>query len=96
MPTSAMACPSVASWHVLAPWSLTPWVSTSPVACAGLQPGSYLAFLSHSGSRGTGAQVVDHYTKIARGMHPQLTVKGCGDLANLGWLPLFSGPGEEY
>ena len=69
---------------------------TVPEPRLGLQPGSYLALLSHSGSRGTGAQVADHYTKIARAMHPQLTVQGSGDLANLGWLPLSTGPGEEY
>ena len=32
----------------------------------GLAPGTYLALLSHSGSRGTGAQVADHYSRLAR------------------------------
>ena len=32
----------------------------------GLEPGMYLALLSHSGSRGTGAQVCDHYSRVAR------------------------------
>ena len=31
----------------------------------GLAPGTYVALLSHSGSRGTGAAVCDHYSKIA-------------------------------
>src|SRR5437773_10548322 len=34
---------------------------------ASLPPGSYVALLSHSGSRGTGAAVCDHYSKIAFG-----------------------------
>lgn len=31
----------------------------------GLEAGAYVALLSHSGSRGTGAVVCDHYSKIA-------------------------------
>ena len=30
-----------------------------------LKPGTYVALLSHSGSRGTGAAVCDHYSKLA-------------------------------
>src|SRR5688500_10519552 len=36
----------------------------------GLQPGEYLALLSHSGSRGAGAMVAQHYSKVARSLHP--------------------------
>src|SRR5262245_54992179 len=39
-------------------------------AGVGLEPGRYVALLSHSGSRGTGAQVADHYSKLARELHP--------------------------
>jgi tRNA-splicing ligase RtcB len=35
-------------------------------AGVGLRPGRYVALLSHSGSRGTGAQVADHYSRLAR------------------------------
>ena len=31
----------------------------------GMQPGQYLAFLTHSGSRGSGATVADFYSKLA-------------------------------
>lgn len=58
----------------------------------GLEPGTYLAILSHSGSRGTGAAVASHYSKIARAMHPDLPK----DLQHLSWLPLDSEAGQEY
>jgi len=35
-----------------------------------LEPGTYVALLSHSGSRGTGAAVCDHYSKIAFNQFP--------------------------
>ncbi len=58
----------------------------------GLQPGRYVALLSHSGSRGTGAQVADHYSRLARALHPELPK----DLAHLAWLDLSTEPGQEY
>jgi tRNA-splicing ligase RtcB (3'-phosphate/5'-hydroxy nucleic acid ligase) len=61
-------------------------------AAAGLAPGKYLALLSHSGSRGTGAQVADHYSKLAKQLHPELS----NDLARLAWLDLDSDAGQEY
>lgn len=61
-----------------------------------LPKGKYLALLSHSGSRGTGAQIAELYSGIARKLHPELALKGHGDLANLGWLGLQTGPGQEY
>ncbi len=57
----------------------------------GIPPGTYLALLSHSGSRNAGAQVANHYTKLARSLHPKLE----GTRKNLAWLPL-DGPGAEY
>lgn len=58
----------------------------------GLAAGTYLALLSHSGSRGTGAAVCEHYSRIA--------LDRCRDLPpsmrHLGWLPLDSEPGREY
>ena len=57
-----------------------------------LAPGSYLALLSHSGSRGAGAQVADHYSRLARDLHPELPP----ELKYLAWLDLDSEPGQEY
>jgi tRNA-splicing ligase RtcB len=59
---------------------------------AGLPPGSYLALLSHSGSRGTGAQIAQHYSKLARQIHTELPP----ELAHLAWLDLASEAGQEY
>ncbi len=59
------------------------------------KPGKYLALLTHSGSRGFGAQIAGHYSTIAKNMHPELKNAG-GDLSHLGWLPLDTEPGQEY
>ncbi len=59
---------------------------------ASLPPGEYLALLSHSGSRGTGAAVCDHYSKLARKLRPELPK----ELSYLAWLDLDSQPGQEY
>jgi tRNA-splicing ligase RtcB len=58
----------------------------------GLPQGGYLALLSHSGSRGSGAAVAAHYSKLARQLHPELPK----ELAQLAWLDLASEPGQEY
>jgi len=58
----------------------------------GLAAGVYLALLSHSGSRGTGNQVAQHYSKLAMGLHPELPK----ELMHLAWLELGSEAGEEY
>ena len=57
----------------------------------GLMPGKWLGLLSHSGSRGLGANIANHYTRIARQkrMLP-------GDAANLAWLTLDEQEGIEY
>ncbi|HMN40651.1 MAG TPA: RtcB family protein [Phycisphaerales bacterium] len=55
-------------------------------------PGTYLALLSHSGSRGTGATVCDHYSRIAIERHPELPK----DLKHLAWLDMDSHEGAEY
>jgi tRNA-splicing ligase RtcB len=57
-----------------------------------LPPGEYLALLSHSGSRGTGASVASHYSKLAMELHPELPKP----LRHLAWLDLDSEPGREY
>jgi tRNA-splicing ligase RtcB len=56
-----------------------------------LAAGKYLAVLSHSGSRGLGAEIARHYTKLAKAL--------CllpGEAANLAWLDLDTEAGQEY
>ena len=62
---------------------------THPVK--GLAPGRYLAVLSHSGSRGTGAKVADYYSKWAMSRHQDMP----HELRHLAWLGLDSA-GAEY
>ena len=57
-----------------------------------LAPGRYLALLSHSGSRGTGAAVCDHYSKLAAKKHQDLPK----ELQRLAWLSLDEPDGQEY
>jgi tRNA-splicing ligase RtcB (3'-phosphate/5'-hydroxy nucleic acid ligase) len=58
----------------------------------GLSRGRYLALLSHSGSRGAGAQVAQHYSRLARELHPELPQQ----LSHLAWLDLSTAAGQEY
>lgn len=58
----------------------------------GLETGTYLALLSHGGSRGAGGEVARHYSALARRLHPELP----RDLGHLAWLDLDSDPGREY
>lgn len=64
----------------------------APGASLGLEPGRYLALLSHSGSRGVGAQVCSHYSKLAQKARPELPKQ----LRHLAWLDLDSETGQEY
>jgi tRNA-splicing ligase RtcB len=57
-----------------------------------IEPGEYLALLSHSGSRGTGAQVCDVYSKKAMARHEHLPK----ELKHLAWLSLDDADGQEY
>ena len=57
-----------------------------------LEPGNYVALLSHSGSRGVGAAVCSTYSGIARGTLP----KKYADLGRLAWLNLDTEAGQEY
>lgn len=57
----------------------------------GLEPGKYLAVLSHSGSRGLGANLAQHYTRIARDQCRLPT-----EAQHLAWLDLDSEAGQEY
>ena len=58
----------------------------------GLPRGEYVALLSHSGSRGSGATIAAHYSKLAKQLHPELPA----ELANLAWLDLATEAGQEY
>ncbi|MEO5684157.1 MAG: RtcB family protein [Chitinophagaceae bacterium] len=57
----------------------------------GIEAGSYLGLLSHSGSRALGANIANHYTKIAIDKRhlPQ-------EAKNLAWLTLDEEAGMEY
>jgi len=67
-------------------------VFTNGQAVEGLPPGEYVALLSHSGSRGTGAAVCDHYSKLAMDEHPTLP----REHKHLAWLSLEAEAGREY
>jgi len=58
----------------------------------GLEPGRYLALLSHSGSRGTGATICGHYSRLAMKQHPELPK----ELKHLAWLDLDTEEGHDY
>lgn len=56
-----------------------------------LPAGKYMALLSHSGSRGLGANIAQHYTKIAMD-----TCKLPREAQQLAWLDMQSEAGQEY
>ena len=58
----------------------------------GLDAGSYVALLSHSGSRGTGAAVCSTYSGIARRLLPKRHER----FGRLAWLDLGSEEGQDY
>lgn len=57
----------------------------------GIKPGNYLALLSHSGSRGFGAAIAGHYTKLAMAQ-----TKLPDEVRHLAWLDLNTEAGQEY
>ncbi|MES2828147.1 MAG: RtcB family protein [Bacteroidota bacterium] len=60
-------------------------------ALAGIPAGKYLALLSHSGSRGFGGTVADHYSRIA-----MTKTKLPAEAKHLAWLDLDKDEGMEY
>ena len=58
----------------------------------GLEPGTYLALLTHSGSRGSGAKVATHFSRLAQDLHPELP----RELSRLAWLDMDSEEGQGY
>lgn len=67
-------------------------ILTLPADDLGLAAGEYVAVLSHSGSRGSGAMIAQHYSRLAMSLHPELP----DDLKHLAWLDLDTEPGQEY
>ncbi len=65
---------------------------TAENSIGNLPPGEYVALLSHSGSRGTGAAVCDYYSELAMERHPDLP----REHKHLSWLSLDSDEGREY
>jgi tRNA-splicing ligase RtcB (3'-phosphate/5'-hydroxy nucleic acid ligase) len=65
----------------------------SPGQSKELPAGTYVALLSHSGSRGTGAAVCDYYSKLAFGLRRAALPS---ELLRLAWLSLDSQEGQEY
>jgi tRNA-splicing ligase RtcB len=57
----------------------------------GVEAGKYLGLLSHSGSRALGANIANHYTKIAKEKR-----RLPGEASNLAWLSLDEEEGREY
>jgi tRNA-splicing ligase RtcB len=57
----------------------------------GVPVGQYLGLLSHSGSRGLGAAIAQHYTKVAMSKCPLPP-----EARYLAWLDLDSQEGQEY
>lgn len=57
----------------------------------GMEPGAYLGLLSHSGSRALGANIANHYTKLAKEKR-----RLPNEAANLAWLSLDEEEGIEY
>ncbi|MBC7888498.1 MAG: RtcB family protein [Ferruginibacter sp.] len=64
---------------------------TDPGNPFGLAPGKYIGLLSHSGSRGLGANIANHYTRIA--MEKTILPK---EAKHLAWMSLDSEEGMEY
>lgn len=60
-------------------------------ALDGIPAGRYLALLSHSGSRGFGGAVANHYSKIA-----MTKTKLPSEAKHLAWLDLDKDEGQEY
>jgi tRNA-splicing ligase RtcB (3'-phosphate/5'-hydroxy nucleic acid ligase) len=60
-------------------------------AVLGVEPGNYVGLLSHSGSRALGANIANHYTKLAKSKR-----RLPGEANNLAWLSLDEEEGIEY
>ncbi len=68
---------------------------TLPEDELGLDAGTYVTLLSHSGSRGAGARVCQRYSDIARRKLPA-RFRNDKQLCHLGWLHMDQAEGQEY
>ncbi|HIG73581.1 MAG TPA: RtcB family protein [Bacteroidetes bacterium] len=66
-------------------------VDASGAEALGISEGTYLAVLTHSGSRGVGATIANRYSKLARAETPLPR-----ELQALAWLGLETELGQEY
>ena len=66
-------------------------VDEAHAATLQVAPGRYLAVMSHSGSRGVGASIADHYARLAQGLS-----RLPHEFKHLAWLALDSEPGQAY
>jgi tRNA-splicing ligase RtcB len=66
-------------------------VDDTGAAALDLTPGRYLALMSHSGSRGTGAEVASYFSTLAQKITPLPQ-----ELRHLAWLPMASEAGQAY
>ena len=57
-----------------------------------LRAGRYLALLSHSGSRGVGFRIANHFSELARSLRPDLDPA----VRYMAWLTLESEAGQAY
>lgn len=60
-------------------------------AVLGIEVGKYLGFLTHSGSRALGANIANHYTKLAKQKR-----RLPAEASNLAWLTMDEAEGIEY
>ncbi len=58
----------------------------------GLTAGTYLALLTHSGSRGPGNETASHFSRLAMDLRPDLP----RELRHLAWFEMDSAEGREY
>lgn len=58
----------------------------------GIEKGDYLALLSHSGSRGVGFKIANHYSQLARKLRVDLDPS----VQHLAWFSMSSHEGQEY
>jgi len=61
----------------------------------GLEPGRYIALMSHSGSRGAGAKVCQHFSQRAKQILPK-SYRDDPAMQHLAWLSLDSEEGQAY
>jgi tRNA-splicing ligase RtcB len=64
---------------------------TEKDAVLGVEAGTYLGLLTHSGSRALGANIANHYTRVAKQKR-----RLPGEANNLAWLTLDEEEGMEY